>query len=167
MMGAGSANLFRKEATDRNTIVNHGALVLLTHGSTEDTRVYGTQIITGVDGEWETANGHPTILSGLMIRQPKKCHHLCRRCSVFRLAKPLIPAGLRTADLSAAKGGWSGGQWVEQDALDWQRSGCHWLCGIHQGGEQIVEYYADAVGTLVNGGTQPGQGVWSYSGYYR
>ena len=39
--------------TDRNTIVNHGALQFVTHGNTEDTRVYGTQIITGVDGEWE------------------------------------------------------------------------------------------------------------------
>ncbi|MEM8026703.1 autotransporter outer membrane beta-barrel domain-containing protein [Morganella morganii] len=139
--------------TDRNTIVNHGALQFVTHGNTEDTRVYGTQIITGVDGEWE--NGEWTSDGSFRIDDQTAKNATIYAGGVQRIqtGEAIDTRVYGQQIVSGKKGGWTGGQWVEQDAWigkDQVATGSV----IHQGGEQIVEYYADAVGTLVNGGTQ-------------
>ncbi|GKX58319.1 autotransporter outer membrane beta-barrel domain-containing protein [Leminorella grimontii] len=140
-------------AADSNTTVHAGALQFITFGSSDDAKVYGTQIITGVDGTW--ANGQWTSDSTVRVDGQTANNATIYEGGVQRIqtgeAVGTQVYGLQI--VSGKKGGWTGGQWVEQDG---------WIgkdqvateSTIHQGGVQRVEYYADADKTLVDGGTQ-------------
>lgn len=108
--------IYSGKGADRNTIVNHGALQFITYGSAEDTRVYGTQIITGVDGEWE--NGEWTSDDSFRIDDQTAKNATIYAGGVQRIqtGEAIDTRVYGQQIVSGKKGGWSGGQWVEQDA---------------------------------------------------
>lgn len=139
--------------SDRNTTVYSGARQLVTSGISEDAKVYGSQVISGVDGTW--ANGDWTSDDYVRI-----VGQTAKNATVYAGGEQRIQTGEAIGTqvyglqiVSGKKGGWVGGQWVEQDSWIGQDQVAT-ESTIYQGGVQRVEYYADADKTLIDGGSQ-------------
>lgn len=139
--------------SDRNTTIYAGARQLVTSGISEDAKVYGSQVISGVDGTW--ANGDWTSNSNVRITG-----QTAKNATIYAGGEQRIQTGEAIGTqvyglqiVSGKKGGWTGGQWVEQDGWIGQDQVAT-ESTIYQGGVQRVEYYADANKTLIDGGSQ-------------
>ncbi|GKX62727.1 autotransporter outer membrane beta-barrel domain-containing protein [Pragia fontium] len=141
--------------SDRNTTIYGGARQQLQVGISEGAHVYGVQVISAVDGDWR--NGQWESDADLKLRGSNQ---VSKDAVIYAGGTQRIHTGsAENAQVyglqivSGKKGGWVGEEWVETDG--WVgRDQIAKNATIFTGGEQRVGYYADAIGTVVDGGSQ-------------
>ncbi|MBN6598439.1 autotransporter outer membrane beta-barrel domain-containing protein [Citrobacter sedlakii] len=141
---------------DRDTTVYAGARQTVTTGVSENARVYGTQVITGVGGEWLDGDWASDSDSKVRINGQQ-----AKDATIYAGGLQRIQTGnadgtqvYGTQLVNGQKGGWSGGQWVEQDGWTGGIRANATNSTVHAGGLQQLAWYGEASDTLIDGGRQ-------------
>ncbi|MDR0806012.1 MAG: autotransporter outer membrane beta-barrel domain-containing protein, partial [Enterobacteriaceae bacterium] len=153
---SGAVQLISAVPGDINTIVYGDGLQYVWHGLSTGATIYGLQILSHYvasmeNGKFETqaaynAYGQPDILVKDAIIKAGGVQRI-----QMGTAENTQVHGLQI--VSGRKGGWFDYQWKEMDTWNGFKQYAK-NSTIYTGGKQQVEYYADAIGTIVDGGIQ-------------
>ncbi|POT57209.1 autotransporter outer membrane beta-barrel domain-containing protein [Citrobacter amalonaticus] len=144
------------QVADRDTTVYGGARQTITSGISENAQVYGTQVITGVDGEWRDGDWTSDSDSKVRINGQQAKNATIHAGGLQRIQTGNADGTqvYGTQLISGQKGGWSGGQWVEQDGWTGGIRANATNTTVHAGGLQQLAWYGEASNTVIDGGRQ-------------
>lgn len=141
---------------DRDTTVYAGARQTITSGISENAQVYGTQVITGVDGQWSDGDWLSDSNSKVRVKGQQAKNATIHAGGVQRIQTGNADGTqvYGTQLINGQKGGWSGGNWIEQDGWTGGIRANATNTTVHSGGLQQLAWYGEASDTVVDGGRQ-------------
>ncbi|HBB6760055.1 TPA: autotransporter outer membrane beta-barrel domain-containing protein [Citrobacter amalonaticus] len=141
---------------DRNTTVYAGARQTITSGISENAQVYGTQVITGVDGQWSDGDWVSDSNSNVRVNGQQAKDATIHAGGLQRIQTGNADGTqvYGTQLVNGQKGGWVGGNWVEQSGWTGGIRANATNTTVHAGGLQQLAWYGEASNTVIDGGRQ-------------
>lgn len=141
---------------DRNTTVYAGARQTITSGISENAQVYGTQVITGVDGQWSGGDWVSDSNSKVRVNGQQAKDATIHAGGLQRIQTGNADGTqvYGTQLVNGQKGGWVGGSWVEQAGWTGGIRANATNTTVHAGGLQQLAWYGEASNTVIDGGRQ-------------
>ncbi|HED3140149.1 autotransporter outer membrane beta-barrel domain-containing protein [Citrobacter farmeri] len=141
---------------DRDTTVYAGARQTITSGISENAQVYGTQVITGVDGQWSGGDWISDSNSTVRVNGQQAKDATIHAGGLQRIQTGNADGTqvYGTQLVNGQKGGWSGGSWVEQEGWTGGIRANATNTTVHAGGLQQLAWYGEASNTVIDGGRQ-------------
>ncbi|WP_140917864.1 autotransporter outer membrane beta-barrel domain-containing protein [Limnobaculum xujianqingii] len=142
-----------EKISDQDGTIYAGGRQLVQAGISDGAQVYGWQLITAADGKWQNGDW---VMDGTSVSRQQKSTNATIYAGGRQQVQTGISDGAKVYGLqvvSGSKGGWVSGQWVDQDEWIGKRPLVQ-NATIYSGGEQRVDYYGEAKGTLIDGGSQ-------------
>ncbi|NDJ56697.1 autotransporter outer membrane beta-barrel domain-containing protein [Enterobacteriaceae bacterium 4M9] len=141
---------------DTDTTIYAGARQTVTYGVSENAQVYGTQVITGVDGSWSDGDWTSDSTSKVRVNGQQSTGATVYAGGLQRIQTGNADGAqiYGTQLVSGQKGGWVSGLWVDQDGYTGGTRANATNTTVLAGGLQQLAWYGEATNTIVDGGTQ-------------